>query len=261
MRTTGPALRLQAGLAALAAAVVLGLGAGPAAPAAHAAGDDNAAVAINTKDGSSVFRFAFSLRNVAGDVVDQTNTAVAYASCEQCQTVAIALQVVLVSASSPSTIVPQNVAIAINEGCTACATAALAYQFVVGNGGPVRLTAAGRREIARIRREFGKLRGLPLDQIVARTKELVARLRNVLATELVPRGSGKDGQDGAGSGDGSNGDTGSLDAPPDGQPPPGDGQNGDQSSPDGTTTSPPPDTGTSPGGSGTGTGTGTTTTP
>ena len=45
------------------------------------AGGDNAAVAINTRDGSSLFRLAFKIRRVAGDIVDNQNAAVAYARC------------------------------------------------------------------------------------------------------------------------------------------------------------------------------------
>ena len=59
-------------------------------------GGDNAAVAVNTEDGASVFRLAFSIRQVAGGVVDETNSAYALASCVDCQTVALAFQVVLV---------------------------------------------------------------------------------------------------------------------------------------------------------------------
>lgn len=99
-----PHLRLLAAvLAALALAV--------AAPAASLADDgdgdgsgrggDNLAQAVNEEDGSSVFDFAFSIRRVAGEVVDEQNLAVAYASCVECQTVAIALQIVLVALRTP----------------------------------------------------------------------------------------------------------------------------------------------------------------
>ena len=159
---------------------------------APAGGDQNIAVAINTRDGSSLFRFAFSIRRVTGEVVDQTNAAVAYSSCVDCQTVAVALQVVLVF--SPGAVTPTNLAIALNADCASCATAALAYQYVIGGGGPVRFTAEGNRRIAAIRREFRRLRrsGLSLAEIVARTQELNAELRDILATELVPAGRDDD---------------------------------------------------------------------
>jgi putative peptide zinc metalloprotease protein len=167
--------------------------AGWAAPTAIA--QDNAAVAVNTKDDSSLFKLAFSLKQVSGDVVDQTNAAVAYANCKNCQTVAIAIQVLIVMAESPSVVVPENLAIAINDGCVSCVTMALAYQFVIGRGLPLTLTPEGRREVARIRRALRALRkaGLtPLD-LAGRVEQLVGELRKVLATQLVPRGeNGRD---------------------------------------------------------------------
>ena len=79
------------------ASLVLAGGIACGAPAgATAGGGDNAAVAINTKDGATVFKVAFAIRHVMNGVVDQTNGAVAYASCTDCTTVAIAIEIVLV---------------------------------------------------------------------------------------------------------------------------------------------------------------------
>jgi hypothetical protein len=159
---------------------------------------DNAAIAINTKSGSSLFRFAFSIRKVAGEVVDQTNAAVAYSSCEECQTTAIAIQIVLVT-GSPSVVTPTNLAVAINENCTLCETFAGAYQFVLGTGGPVRFTDEGRRRIARLKSEFRRLRDADLSpvELKARLDGLVAELKGVLETELVPIGRGGDDEEDA----------------------------------------------------------------
>jgi putative peptide zinc metalloprotease protein len=161
--------------------------AGSAAPTAHA--QDSAAVAVNTKDDSSVFRFVFSVRRVMGDVVDQTNAAVAYASCENCQTVAIAFQVLLVY-GDPSIVDPTNLAMAINYECTLCDTLASAYQFVFGLSGPVRFTDEGQKQIADIRKQLLDLRdsGLTGPEIQTRTDALAEQLRQVLATEVVPVG-------------------------------------------------------------------------
>jgi putative peptide zinc metalloprotease protein len=171
-------------------ALIVALGAGLARPDLAHAGD-NAAIAINTKDGSSLFKFAFSIKKVAGEVVDQTNAAVAYASCDQCQTTAIAIQIVLVT-GSPSVVTPTNLALALNEGCTLCETFAGAYQIVLSTGGPVRFTDEGRRRIAAIRKEIKDLRDSDLSpfELKARLDPLVDELKQVLATELVPIGRG-----------------------------------------------------------------------
>ena len=181
--------RLTLFLLALTVAVgVAGVGAGAAR-----AGDDNAAVAINTKDGASLFKLAFDIRRVAGDVVDSQNAAVAYSQCERCRTVAIAIQVVLVS-SSPSVVTPQNVAIAVNESCNLCETFASAYQFVLGTGGPVRFTQDGRKDLHEIRKDLKELRASDLSaaELDTEVDAIVDRLRGVLETQLVPVGSGQD---------------------------------------------------------------------
>ena len=151
---------------------------------------DNEAVAVNGEDGESLFRVAFSIRRVNGDVVDDSNLAYAYASCDACRTLAAAIQVVLVM-SAPNVVVPLNEAVAVNYRCTDCETAALAYQHVLSSGGPVRFTSTGNARIAEIRREFRALErsDLPLVDAVARAETLAAELDEVLAAEVVPAGS------------------------------------------------------------------------
>jgi putative peptide zinc metalloprotease protein len=175
-------------LALLLAALVLVLGA-PGRAAAEDAGGDNSAVAINTKDDSSLFKFAFSIKKVLGEIVDNQNAAVAYASCERCQTTAIAIQIVLVS-GSPSTVVPENYALSINENCTLCNTFSAAFQFVIGVDDPsVGLTVEGKRELRAILREFKALKDeqYTLEEFHARVTALGDRLRTVLKTQLVSR--------------------------------------------------------------------------
>ena len=182
----------RARLLALLAALVLGASAG--ALPAIADGDDgrsgdNAAVAVNTKDGSSLFDFAFDVVRISDDVIDNENVAIAYASCEECRTVAIAVQIVLVS-GSPDTVTPTNLAVALNEDCTSCQTMAAAYQFVFGTGEDLRFTPEGWQEIMRIRKAFKELGDLELsdDEIRARADALAGELREVLSTEVTTKG-------------------------------------------------------------------------
>ena len=159
------------------------------APAAVAS-DDTAAVAVNTKDGASVFRLAFSIKKVAGEVVDNANAAVAYSSCESCRTIALSIQIVLVT-GNPDTVTPENVAIAINENCTSCETLASAYQWVLGTDEEnVRFSPEGRLAINEIRKELRDLgkSDLPVDELQARVHQLMIRLGVVLRTELEPVG-------------------------------------------------------------------------
>jgi putative peptide zinc metalloprotease protein len=164
------------------------------------AGGDTTAIAINTKDGFDLFRLAFQIKRATGDVVDNGNAAVAYASCTDCQTIALSIQVVLISGYDSSTVSPENLAIAINESCTLCDTLASAYQFVLTAEGNLHFTAEGNRALAEIRRELLALRksGLTGAEIQAQVDALMERLVTVLSTELVAAGnSGGGGADGA----------------------------------------------------------------
>jgi hypothetical protein len=141
--------------------------------------EDNFAIAINTHDDSLRFKRAFEVIFTSNDIIDNGNAAVAYASCERCRTIAIAVQAVIVS-GSPSQLTPENVALAINDACTQCETLASAYQFVVGGGDPLRLTPAGRHRINAIKHEIRGLgrSGLPLTEIQARLDVLMTTSRS-----------------------------------------------------------------------------------
>ncbi len=155
-------------------------------------GNDNTAVAQNTKDDSFLFKFSFKVSKAAGDTVDSGNAAVATASCSYCETVAVAIQVVLVS-GDPSTFTPENVAIAYNQDCYECATLADAFQFVFGTGSePVHLTKEGKDRLKEIKREFKDLQknggSLTPDELQAKVATLAQEVYDVFSTELVPKG-------------------------------------------------------------------------
>src|SRR5256885_76537 len=147
-------------LTTILAVLVLALGLAVGAPAAAHA--DNSAIAINTKDGSSVFKFAFAIRHVMGPIVDETNTALAFSSCTDCRTTAIAIEIVLVE-GNPTTFTPTNQAIAVNYQCTLCNTFAAAYQFVVQGSGPMHFTHEAMRELRAVRKAIRALEDQNLD--------------------------------------------------------------------------------------------------
>jgi putative peptide zinc metalloprotease protein len=161
----------------------------PVAASAQGDGQDSAAVAVNTRDGSSVFKLAFHVKRVMDSDVDADNAAVAFASCNECQTVATSIQVVLAMGDVDS-LTTDNVAISINTDCTECETLAAAYQYVFGNGQPVRLTGEGQRQLAAIRQQLNMLRQeeLTLEELAARIAELAKQVAIVVDEELVPTG-------------------------------------------------------------------------
>jgi putative peptide zinc metalloprotease protein len=174
----------------LLAAAVASAGLAGASPAvASADGGDNTAIAVNTKDGTTLIKVAFAVRHAMGDVVDQSNAAVAYASCTDCTTAAIAVEIVLVE-GNPNVVTPTNLALAFNELCSLCVTVADAVQFVEGTGGVVHFDAEGNRILAQIRQELESLKHqtLTLDELQAKIDQITAQIRDVLQNHLVPAG-------------------------------------------------------------------------
>jgi putative peptide zinc metalloprotease protein len=236
---------LRTRIALLLALVATALGGAGVALATSASGDTSA-VAVNTQDGSSVFKLAFEVRKVMGDTVDEQNAAIAYSSCEACRTVAISIQILLVG--DPSTFTPTNYAVAINENCIACETFAFAYQFAVGVGTELRFTREGWRRLREIQRQLralGRDESLTGEQLAARVDSLMGDLGDVLRNDLVP----VDSQRGGRRRDEQRGDSadGRDDATPDGQQPPTTQTTpGDTEQPPDDTV-PPDDTSTTPG--------------
>ena len=99
----------------------------PAGPGPHG----TQALAVNTRDGATVYQVAYSLITVRdGAPVDETNSAYALARCRHCTTVAVSFQVVLVVGHSDR-VGPINAAGTLNYDCPACDTTAVADQLVV----------------------------------------------------------------------------------------------------------------------------------
>lgn len=170
-------------------------------PAAPAAAQDNTSVAVNEEDGASVFEFAFDVVHVVDGIVDQTNAAVAYSSCEACTTVAVAIQIVLVIGDA-TVVQPQNVAVAVNYECTLCETFAVAYQFVVGVAeGPIHFTGEGRSVLADIYKEIKKLwkeleKGdVTVQDFLSALDGYMDEVRYILQNEIVPAGPPGDEDD------------------------------------------------------------------
>jgi putative peptide zinc metalloprotease protein len=92
---------------------------------------DSQALATNSTDGGIKYDVVYSLVTVqGGDKVDEENSAYALASCKACTTVAVSFQLVLIVGRS-DTIMPINVAEALNVNCPYCVTVAIADQIVM----------------------------------------------------------------------------------------------------------------------------------
>lgn len=95
----------------------------------HHLGGSNIALVRNHSDNRMRLRSRIRLVQIHGDRAEPLNGAFAYASCTDCQTFAVALEIALVSPNA-SVIAPQNRARALNDTCTRCVTVARAMQYV-----------------------------------------------------------------------------------------------------------------------------------
>jgi putative peptide zinc metalloprotease protein len=173
------------------------LAVGVAWPGAAAA-QDNTAIAVNTKDGTVLFKVSFKVVRSNQNVVDNGNAAVAISSCVDCASIAGAYQIVLVF-SDPSVVAPVNLALAENVECQTCVAFAAASQWVLGTNGPVHFTAEGNQMLADLKsqlRDLSKLEDLTLEELQAALDDIAAGIVDVLANQLVPSGnSGSNGHD------------------------------------------------------------------
>lgn len=194
MIRTAPSSRLRLVAVAVAAGVTLGIAPAQAGDSGVSTAKHNRANVRITTDDASRLHLAIGARENRSRVVNERNTASAYAKCVGCRGVAIAFQLVVVQ-GQPKRVVPENLAVAVNDECTRCSTLAIAYQFVVGRGEPVELTRTGRTRLAEIHAGLNELeddyRELTDDEIEARADAYAMQVREVLDTELVTRDNGR----------------------------------------------------------------------
>src|SRR5438067_6493013 len=94
----------------------------------HPVGGANIVVVTNRSDSAMRVRGNVDVNHIPGSTASPLNYAGAVASCTDCQTYAIALQIDLISKDA-TVIEPKNQAIALNVQCTRCRTVAQAIQF------------------------------------------------------------------------------------------------------------------------------------
>src|SRR3954470_11829086 len=163
-------------------------------------GGNNIVMVRNHADGDLRIRGRIRLAELHGSRAEPMNAAFAYASCTDCQTFAVALEIALV-APGASTIAPQNHARAMNYECTRCVTVArsLQYVFVVDDPSIVpdnidRLMRDMEQEIRAIGRErniSASDANARVDAVVDRFQDHASGLQDQLDTsdQLTPPGA------------------------------------------------------------------------
>ena len=168
---------------------------------------DNQALAVNTTDDTVVYDLAFAMIWVDGEEpVTNTNEAYAAASCEDCAAVAISFQVVLVVGDA-DTVVPANLATAVNYNCVRCLTYALASQLVVTLDGPLsdEGMAALRDLWAEIAAYAGSIPGRSLSELQGALEDFQDRILEVIESDP-SRASSEDESDAGDPGESSSAD-------------------------------------------------------
>jgi putative peptide zinc metalloprotease protein len=149
---------------------------------------DNQSLAVNTKNGSTVYDVAFALVWAdSGQPVLNKNEAYAFSDCQHCQTTAVSFQVVLIVGEA-HVVVPQNISAAVNYNCVACVTQALAVQLAVTlPGTPLAQEKADLDALWQEIQAFSQhMQGLSLAQIQTRLHDYEQQIRTVITKYSSP---------------------------------------------------------------------------
>lgn len=157
------------------------------APSAAGASDENIVVAINETAGAAVVEAGVQYRVAPNGVVDEENRAYAAARCTDCQTVAAAFQIVLVTREAD--LFPKNDSRALNLECEECLTWATAKQIIVVTGGPASLSGSGHQRMRaledRIEALEPSLPTMALADLEAELDRAFVELIDIASTEVV----------------------------------------------------------------------------
>jgi putative peptide zinc metalloprotease protein len=144
-------------------------------------GGNNVVQIQNYQDGRMRVRGRTRLVHAHGESVAPVNAAYALASCTDCQTFAVALEIVLVSPNTTDAR-PENHAIARNVDCTRCATVARALQYVVTVDDPEQVPDNIQRLLGSMEREIeavGRERNIDANTANARINAVIAQFQEL----------------------------------------------------------------------------------
>lgn len=147
-------------------------------------GGRNEVRVVNKTDRTLKVRGRIQLNKIPGSTATPSNLAYAYSSCTDCQTIAVALQINLISKQA-RTIAPQNVALAINERCTRCVTVARAIQYNIQVDNPNQEPEEVRdliKEMNKTLQEISSDKSLTLPQAESRINAVIAQFQNLTAS-------------------------------------------------------------------------------
>lgn len=140
---------------------------------------------INRQDGAQRYRGSIAVAEESDGVVDNSNLALAFASCTDCRTAAAAIQIVVLEARA-SDVRPANAAVAVNAGCLRCMTFAYAKQVLLSPFQPVTIGREARANLRALGREVDALLAadLPFPELDAALDAVATRVEAVVQAEI-----------------------------------------------------------------------------
>jgi hypothetical protein len=149
-------------------------------------GGRNEVIVHNQSDGKMLMRGRVDLEHLPAKSVAPENYAEAVGSCMRCQTLAVALQIDLISRNA-TTIAPLNAAVALNLHCTGCFTSARAIQYVIQVDDPTEVPERASELVQTMNRELRSVQHSrhitvteaqsKIDAVVAQFRDLAVNLR------------------------------------------------------------------------------------
>lgn len=123
-----------------------------AAASAGADGAYNNLIQVDNSSGSQPAILTGSLvsHDAGNDAVENANLAYSHSvDCTGCKTITVAVQAVIIE-GNPTTIAPQNAAVAVNENCQSCLTFAYAHQYVLSPHHPIEISGKDSKRLQAI---------------------------------------------------------------------------------------------------------------
>jgi putative peptide zinc metalloprotease protein len=145
-----------------------------------AGGGDNIVQVVNHSDGHFRMDGRVKLDQIPGPNVGPKNEGISYASCTGCQTMAVALQIDLVSPSVHN-FQPLNKAQAVNMACNSCDTFAWALQYVITVDDPTQVPSDVRdlmQQMDATLRDI-KVGNYTVSQAIARVEAVIAQFKEL----------------------------------------------------------------------------------
>lgn len=152
---------------------------------------DNFVTLDNRTDNAVLEQSSTDVAFDRGNRVDNQNIAYAHASCTGCRTVAVAVQVLVVNGSY-SYASPKNAAVAINQNCVDCVTAAYARQYMLTAAQEADIQPATWRQLSQIDRQIAEVTASNLDpaSLFAQLDDLAVQFESAVQHDLTTHGGG-----------------------------------------------------------------------